>query len=363
MNMNDSSNQLVFKDHPIGSWIIGIFALIIGVFIAVSSGSIFLALPSLLIVLVVLLVLGFTNTITADRIRRVLTVSRRGVFGTKTKEYRFDEISNFEVEASRTHTTSRRRATNYRLVMLKSTGEKVPLQNIFTSSYDDKARKAKALSEFLQLPGWQDKPANLFQAAMQGQVVATAMPALSKEGTTSGVNWKVEVHSVGGNPVTRWISADFATQDEFVLISQKPAGSSAVNSGGGLLGSLVMMAYRQVLGLYGFLPSDTPGIDNPATLNTNDPQFNQNFYALASDASLGQSFLNHWTIIPLKNWAERHPLKTVNTSDQFGQLAVLYSPRGVQAAVLGSLPDEQFEELVNIGVDLVKSQGGGKPVA
>ncbi|NMB59848.1 MAG: hypothetical protein GYA12_11820, partial [Chloroflexi bacterium] len=42
-----------------------------------------------------------------------------------------------------------------------------------------------------------------------------------------------------------------------------------------------------------------------------------------------------------------------------GQLAVLYSPRGVQAAVLGSLPATEFDELIAIGVEAVRAQGGG----
>jgi hypothetical protein len=360
MALNDSSGQLVFTERSIGSWIFAIFAILSGVFIVIATGSIVYGLPSLIIGLVILLIFGSTNTITADRTRRLLTVSRRSLFGTKTEEYPFSEIADFQVEASRQHTTRRHRNINYRLVLVKTSGDQVPLQSVFTSYYDDKARKAKALSEYLQVPGWQDKPTNLFQTAMQGQVALTAKPTLTQEGTTSGVKWTIEVHSVGGNPVTRWISSDFTCPDEFVLISQKPAGSPAANSGGGILGNLMLMAYRQVLGLYGFLPGDTPRFENAKAINTPDPVFNQNFYALASDESLGDSYINHWTIIPLKNWAERHPLKNINTRDQFGQLAVLFSPRGVQAAVLGAMERNQTDELIDLGVEMVKTQGGGK---
>ena len=307
-----------------------------------------------------LLVFGSINTITADRIRRTVTVSSRSVFGNKVQEYPFNEIANFEVEASRKQVSTRHRNINYRVVMVKTNGEKVPLQNVFTSYYDDKARKAKALSEYLNIPGWEDKPTNLFQTAMQSQVALTSQPSMAQEGVTSGVTWNIEVHSVGGKQVTHWISADYTCPGSFVLISQKPAGSASVGGGGGLLGNLVMMVYKQVLGLYGFLPSDTPGFDNANPVTTSDDRFNSVFYTLASEPNFGHSVLNPWTLIPLQNWSDRHPLKTINTNDQFGQLAVLFSPRGVQAAVLGTIPQDQLDELISLGVELVKAQGGGK---
>jgi hypothetical protein len=361
MDMNDSSNQLVYQDRPILSWVIGGLAILSGIYIFIASGSIISALPLLLFALLILMVFSAANTITADRFRRVLTVSSKSLFGKKVQEFVFNEIANFEVEASRNLTTNRSRSVNYRLVLVKTNGEKFPLQNLFTANYADKARKAKALCEYLNLPGWEDKPTNLFQSAMQSQVTLTSQPTMTREDTTSGVTWKIESHSIGGKPVTRWISPDYTCPNGFLLIAQKPAGSTGINTSGGLLGSLMLMAYRQVLGLYGFLPSDTPGFDNAQAINTPDDQFNQNFYALSSQENLGSSLLNQWTIIPLKNWSDRHPLKSINTNDQFGQLAVLFSPRGVQAAVLGSLPDDQFDELISIGVDLVKAQGGGNP--
>jgi hypothetical protein len=361
MNVNDSSHQLVFKDRPILSWVIGGLILLAAIFIFVSSGSIPAAIPFLGFALIVLLVFGSVNTITADRIRRTVTVSSRSIFSNKVQEYPFSEIANFEVEASRNLVTARQRTVNYRVVMVKTSGEKVPLQNTFTSYYDNKARKAKALCEYLNLPGWEDKPTNLFQSAMQGQVALTSAPSLAQDGVTSDVTWKIEVHSVGGKQVTHWISADYTCPGSFVLISQKPAGSTSFGGGGGgLLGNLVMMVYKQVLGLYGFLPSDTPGFDNANPVTTSDDRFNSVFYTLASDPNFGHSVLNPWTLIPLQNWSDRHPLKTINTNDQFGQLAVLFSPRGVQAAVLGTIPQDQLDELISIGVELVKAQGSGK---
>jgi hypothetical protein len=360
MNINEPSNNLVFQDKPILSWIIGGIFLIASVFIFAVSESILVALPFLVFAILMLLVFGSVNTVIADRIRRTVTISSLSIFGNKIQEYPFGEIANFEVEASRNIVTPRHRTVNYRVVMVKTNGEKVPLQNTFTSYYDDKARKAKALSEYLNLPGWEDKSTNLFQAAMQAQVAVTSQPSMAQDGVTSDVTWKIEVHSVGGKQVTRWISDGYTCPGNFVLISQKPAGSASIGGGGGLLGNLVMMVYKQVLGLYGFLPSDTPGFDNANPVTTSDDRFNSVFYTLASEPNFGHSILNTWTIIPLQNWSDRHPLKTINTDADFGQLAVLFSPRGVQAAVLGTIPEDQLDELISLGVELVKAQGGGK---
>ncbi|MEI8132760.1 MAG: hypothetical protein WCG34_10020 [Leptolinea sp.] len=361
MNTNDSSNQLVLQDRPILSWVIGGLTLFAAIVIFMASGSVMGAIPFLFFALLMLLVFGSVNTITADRVRRTLTVSSRSVFSNKMTEYPFSEIANFEVEASRTKVSTRHRTINYRVVMIKTNGERVPMQSVFSSGYNDKARKGKALCEYLNLPGWEDKPTNLFQSAMFGQVAMTAQKSMAQQDTTGGVAWNIEVHSVGGKQVTRWISTDYTCPGNFLLVSQKPTDSPVTfGGGGGLLGNLVQMVYKQVLGLYGFLPGDTPGFDNARPVTSSDDRFNQAFSTLASEPNFGHSVLNEWTVIPIQNWADRHPLKSVNTNEEFGQLAVLYSPRGLQAAVLGTIPQEQMDELISLGVELVKAQGGGK---
>ncbi len=360
---NASSNQLVFKDRPILSWVMGGLCLLSAVFIFIVNKSIVGALPFLFFALLLLLIFGSVTTITADNLRRVLTVNTRSIFANKITEYPFSEIAKFEVEASRTRTSTRHRNVNYRLVMIKTNGEKVPLQNLFTSFYDDKARKAKALCQYLNLPGWEDKPTNLFQTAMQAQTAITAQPFLSKEGTTSGVDWKIEVHRVGGKPVTRWISPSYTCPGNFLLVSQKPADSPSFGGGGGFLGNLMTMVFQQILGIYGFLPSDTPGYNTATPVTTQEPRFDRHFGTLSNEKSFGQSILNSWTMPPFIQWADHHPMKTVTTSDQVGQLAVLYSPRGIQVAILGSLPEDEFDSLISLGVELVKAQGGGRSVS
>lgn len=358
----NSSNQYVIKSRPIGAWIAAALLIASSLFFLTMSSSMFLGTAILLGAALLVLVLTPVSTAVADRMMRTITISSRNLFRQKETVVPFGEVAKFDVQVSRTRSSRHTTSTNYRLVLVKTNGEVVPIQSIYTSFYDDKARHAKALSQFLNLQGAEDMPANLFQTGMQSQVQMTANPSQAQEGTTAGVSWKIEVHSIGGKPVTRWISPDYSCPGNFLLVSQKPANSPSMG-GGGLLGNLMTMVYQQVLGMYGFQPSDTPGFSTAAAITTQNDRFNKNFGALSNQQSFGISLLNPWTIIPFVNWSDKYPLKTVSSNDQVGQLAVLYSPRGVQVALLGMQPATGTDELIALGVELVKAQGGGKSAA
>lgn len=360
MNEIDTGNQLKFVSRPFAAWIIA-GVLIVSSLFMFAQGTFSIVFGILLGIGLLTLLLTPVTTISADRFTRTLIRSSWALLRRKSVEIPFSEIADFDIETIRTHSSKRGHRTTYRLTVVKTNGEKQPLEDMYGSYYDDRARKARALSQFLNLPGWEDKPTNLFQTAMQSQVETTAIPALSKEGTTTGVNWKISVHTVGGKPVTHWISEDYTCPGSFLLVAQKPANSQSFG-GGGLLGNLMTMVYQQILGMYGFLPSDTPGFATATPVPTQDPRFDANFGTLTNDQHFGRSLLNPWTIAPFVNWAAKYPMKTVTKNDEVGQLAVLYSPRGVQAAILGSLPATEFDELIEIGVAVVKAQGGGKPV-
>ncbi|GAP22336.1 hypothetical protein [Leptolinea tardivitalis] len=360
MNDQISSNQLVITDRPIAAWSIAVVMFCIS-FVVLFIKQLSIASVIILAASILLIILNPETTITADSTLRTLTKTTHWIFGKRTTEFSFNEIAGFDVQTSRSQSSTRSQSTSYRLILIKTTGERVPLQFATSSSYGVKAQQAQDLTRFLNLPGWEDKPTNLFQTAMQTQVAMTKNPAMAQEGTTSGVSWNIEVHSIGDKPVTHWISGDFTCPGDFLLVSQKPANSPSMVGGGGLLGSLVSMAYKQILGLYGFLPSDAPGYDSAVPVPSGDTLFDRNFATMTSSLSFGKSLLNPWTITPFDHWAEKYPLKTVNANDQVGQLAVLYSPRGVQVAILGLLPPNEFDEIIALGVELVKAQGGGKP--
>ncbi len=355
------TNQLVINKRPVFFLTTGIVMLLFAAAgFLLSKDLLSLIIP--LFISLVFIAISQSTTIVADRIKRTMTISNQSIFGKKEVEIPFSQIADFDVETSRSRPSNRQRSTNYRLVLIKTNGERFPVRNMYTNGYNEKARQAKELCQFLNLPGWEDKATNIFQAAIQGQARITIQPEKSEQGTSSGVAWSIEGSRVGDRPVTRWFSSDFTSPGNFLLIAQKPAGSSAI-SGSGFLGNIVLMVYRQILGIYGFLPSDVPGFDSAGAVHSQDDGFNRHFSVLSNDPEFGHTTLNQWTMIPCKNWAEHHPLKTINTEDQVGQMVVLLSPRGVHAAVMGTLPRNQTDELISIGVDIVKAQGGGMSIS
>lgn len=352
------SNQLVIKDRPFLSLTIAVIMIILA-FVSFLFSNDYFALFIFLFIGLVFLAVSQSTTIVADQIKRSVTISNRSIFGSKEVEVPFGHIADFDVETSRTRSSHRNRGANYRLILIKTNGERMPMRSVFTSGYNTKARQARELCQFLNLPGWQDKATNIFQAAVQSQAKLTQQLDTVDQGTTSGVTWTIEVSSMSGKPVsTRWFSPDFTCPDKFVLIAQKPVGTLNI-PGGGLISNLALQVYRHMLGIYGFLPSDTPGFDPAGIITAQDTDFDQNFTVLCNDPGFGQSILNQWTIIPCKNWADRNPLKTISRSEQPGQLVVLFSPRGVHVAVMGTLPRIQTDDLINLGVDVVKAHGGG----
>jgi hypothetical protein len=52
-------------------------------------------------------------------------------------------------------------------------------------------------------------------------------------------------------------------------------------------------------------------------------------------------------------------MKSVAKNDEVGQMVVLLSPRGVHVSIMGVLPQNQTDELISMGVEMVKAQGGG----
>ena len=109
--------------------------------------------------------------------------------------------------------------------------------------------------------------------------------------------------------------------------------------------------------MYGFGSEDTPGLNSGEVLPTLGPQLESHFSAFTSDPGAARQILNPWIAAPLADWATRYPLKQVQKPGLFGQLVVLFSPRGVYIASLGTMIPEAVEELANLGAELVKTQG------
>ena len=69
--------------------------------------------------------------------------------------------------------------------------------------------------------------------------------------------------------------------------------------------------------------------------------------------------LNPWAIPLLVAWAERNPLQQLASQDQSqAQLVALFTPQGTYLAALSTQANVDREALINLGVDLVRAQGG-----
>jgi hypothetical protein len=126
---------------------------------------------------------------------------------------------------------------------------------------------------------------------------------------------------------------------------------------GKLLGSLGRMFGEQALGLYGFSPADTPGMESAAPLEPPEPRLEPYYLTLTSNPLAARQVLNPWAVPLLVAWAERNPLQTAKADQSQAQLLALFSPQGVYLAALRTQESVDQEALTNLGVDLVRAQG------
>jgi hypothetical protein len=361
MEIHDPSSRLVIREYPFFLWLFGLAFIVPGIWIISRPDGMLTGVILLVVGVLFGLVLAAVRTITIDRGRMTLTAQHRNLVRNKVREVNLGEVANVVVETSRSHTRSHSgsRSTTYRIVVLKTDGTTLPLQEEYSSGYSSKARKAKQMCQFLGLPGWEDKPTNIFQAAIQMQAaVSAAQEAPAQTGNTSGVAWSISKRGMGGQTVTRWTSLQFSWPDRFLLLMQKPRGSAPVIGGGGMLGGLSQMIYQQMLTMYGISAAETPGLQQASGLGRPEPELDPDYAVLTSSPGDAGSLLTAWVIHPLRNWADQHPMRTIQASGQPGQLVVLFSPQGLTAAILGTLSQQQTDELVYLGVDLVKAVGG-----
>lgn len=346
--MNSStSDTLVIRDYPLALWLVGIGFAAGGIWGATLKDGL---VPGILIALggALMALLPTVLTITADRQRSMVTVRHQSLIRSSVKEYPFGDITGVQVDSS-VSVDGGQRSSTYRLALVLASGARVPLRSYYSSGYGNKENKARQLREFLGVAGVADRPAfPLAQPAFQpGQA-----------GAIDGVAWHVETAGIGAMTVNRWVSSDFKVPGQFLCLLQKPKGSKSLAAGGGLGGALSHMLYQQILTLYGFGPEALPGLNAARPVEALDPRLESDFASITSDPAGAQPLLNPWAVMPLAQWVETYPLKTVQVSGggQAGQLMVLFSPQGVYVACLNAAQD-QVEALTRLGVDLVRAQG------
>jgi hypothetical protein len=355
--MNIDSSPLKIQEYPLGLWMAGLFSLAIDTFLLIELPE--QKIPMLIggVVFLLFFLLPSILTVEADRTTGLVTITHRSLLRKKTREIPISQIEVVRL-GSHTSTDSDGTSTTYRVEIMLKNGEIVPFRSYYSSGRRRKESQAGQLREYLGVGGIDQTPAGLFQMVSQvaqsisGQASATPAENNQPEQVTDGVHWQTQTLNFGQAAVTRWFSPDFKLDESFLFIAQKAADQKAMT--GKALKSLGKILFRTAMAIYGFGSDDIPGSDLAEACPL-DPRLEPLFMAFTPDPDVARQLLNPWVSMPLVAWAERHPLHTIQSGNA-SQLVVLYSPKGVYAATLGTLTEAELDELTSLGVELVKSQ-------
>jgi hypothetical protein len=346
MREQDSPTPVI-RDRPWVRWIIGLIlggiAVIIALFVLArvflsnntpnaSSTNVFL-LISAVFGLWSLLLFSLTSvlTIRTDRARGILSLTYRSLLRKSVKEIPLDQIASINIEVYRGQSPS------YRVVIVEKKGLMTPLR-YYTPG--NKQELANRLREMTGVGGF----------FVSSPEYAALIAPYAEMQETSGVSWNLQSIEMQGVPVTRWFSPDFKTKNTFVYVTQKPASQKSVR---GMVGRTAM---RVAMGRYSFDSDDSPGMDEGEMIDL-DRRLDDDFMAFSSDPSAASHILNARLVKLLDHWAERHPLHTIQVvGKSLGQLVVLFSPNGVYVATIEVGNSSQLDELIDLGVHLVKAQ-------
>ncbi len=350
--------KLVMCDFPIALWLFGLAA---GGYAAYA----FLKAPGQIVVIAVgagifaLICLTATIlTVTADRIRGILTIRYTGLLIRKRREIPIAEIAAVELEQSRSSNSS----STYRIVVVTRNNERIPLRSYYSGGFLMQQARAKRLRDFLGVGGMDMSLSGMFTAASAQAAEAFRQEQESitgsqdEEHVTDGVRWKLQTRAAGGSPVSVWQSPDFQWPGHFLYLVQKMPGQ---RSTGGVMSLMGKTLLNTSMKIYGFGGEMTPGLERASQLSPLDPQLEPLFFAYTSDPAGARQILNPWVEMPLADWAQKYPVRQTDSGSVI-QLAVLFSPQGVSLAIMGLLNAEFLEELTRLGVELVKAQGGAK---
>lgn len=335
----------MIRDVPIFQWVFGILFAGVG-FLVINQGGpqvfggIFAAVG------VGFLLFSSILTITADRMTRTLKLDYRSALRHTLKQTPFDEIAGINVERN---ANSRKGGFTYRLTLLRKDGQVIPFRSSSSSGWKGKERRAGQLREFLGIQDSNSIPAGILPAELS---------RAAEIHETNGVHWQIQpMYTAGSSAPTgaRWHSPDFKTPGIFLFVAQKAEGQSSQ----GFLASLGSMFIRQALSFHGFSPEDTPGLEQAVTLAPLEPELDRHFMAYTNSPSSAHQLLNSRITAQLAGWAARYPLKQLQRGSGNGQLMTLFGPNGVYLATLNLLQPEQANELVSLGVELIKSQSAG----
>jgi hypothetical protein len=364
--MADDPNRIVFRDRQLMLRIFGVFWILMSLFLLFKKESMVIGLVLIAIGLLIGFVLPVSATIILDKTKGIVSARNWSLFSRSFKEYQLSDTSSIEVEYRTMHSSHKRQALS-RLVVVTHSGEKLPLQTQFSSSTIANEFRASQMRKFLGVSGMQEAAVTPSQMARQfiNRAVVPGQAAKSgvavQQGVTLGVNWRVELATVGTQTVTHWISPDFTVLEEFLFLAQHGKDAKAIGGGdgllGGLLGSVAQFAQNQMLNIYGFPPTATPGMERAGTVQPPPPQLDAYYALLSSNSVRAYELLKPYVVQALVLWAEGHPMGRGVQVAQKGkilQLAVLFSPNGLYLAFMNPPNEQQINEISVLGANLIR---------
>ena len=348
--MQDRQTILTYTEYPLALWIVGAFIAIPGIVIYVITpyGSIFL--PALeLIIASLFFLFPRILTVTVDLGEQTLTLRYRSLLRSSEKQLRIPDIDSIHLETSRDSESG----TTYRIVAACKDGQIFPFRSYYSSGRLTKQKKVDRLRTFLGLNASDaSQPSNITADFLSpGESVMAA--TVGEEHLTDGIHWTLQNVTAAGSAALRWFSPDFKFTTGFLFLAQKVPGQKAI--GGKLAEGIGKLLFPQVIRLFGFAPEELPGLDSAEMLAPLDSRSEPYFMAYTSDLASARQVLNPWVSTPLAEWAERSPLKTIQVQADFGQLIVLFSPRGVYLSHMGATSAEAVQVLSDLGVAVLKA--------
>lgn len=150
--LEQTPNKLVFRVRPTFGWGCGVFFGGAGLILLVDRTHLYISgfffFLSLLII-----ALSSVKTCTFDKERSRMTIKRQHWFGEKILEHSINEISDVQIE----HTSSSEGSRIYRVTLILSSGEKLPLTRSYTSGIEEKQYIANLIKYFLNLGRFKPK--------------------------------------------------------------------------------------------------------------------------------------------------------------------------------------------------------------
>ncbi len=359
--MYSSDNQPLFRDVPVALWLFGLIFFGVGVGVGFFNraplwfGLIFavIGLSFLLFVPII--------TVTVDRNTGLLLIRRTGIFRSSVEEVQVRQIRDVYV-SRKVSTSSDGTSTTYQVRIVLEDGQEIPIRKYTSSGFRGKDKQARLIREALDIPegGFraEARNANLRWAGQEAvrqvyeeeQIEKTN--EIGKPQVTDGVEWELQTITYGTTPLSRWVSPSYSTNGFFLYIAQKVEGQKDQKM---LMNMLGKTLFKQSLKMFGFDASYTPGVDQAEIMEGLDKRLLAEYFVYTSSPTETHRLLNPWVVAPLLGWADRHPVQS--GSSEYNQLTVLFSPRGVYLSTLGILNQTHLDELVGLGVEIVRAQG------